>query len=243
MNAFSKLGSMELSESGFDNCCLSNVIEELEEREEFAYPFNITINAKKERKLFTYRWFDEAKTKILLLVTDITDVYQQEIKRSEELAKALDAAVMANKSKTDFLSRMSHEIRTPMNAILGMSRLGEDVATEENVVSYFKDINASGNYLLGLINDILDMSRIEQGKMDIVNKYEEAEEIIRSVEVVIRPLAEAKTLTSALIELGRYHNGFISISFVHSRFISTFLITLSNSQSLVEKLTGILTVK
>ena len=45
-------------------------------------------------------------------------------------------------------------------------------------VEYFKDINASGNYLLGLINDILDMSRIEQGKMDIVNKYEEAEEII-----------------------------------------------------------------
>ena len=202
MNAFSKLGPMELSESGFDNCCLSNVIEELEEREEFAYPFNITINAKKERKLFTYRWFDEAKTKILLLVTDITDVYQQEIKRSEELAKALDAAVMANKSKTDFLSRMSHEIRTPMNAILGMSRLGEDVATEENVVSYFKDINASGNYLLGLINDILDMSRIEQGKMDIYNKYEEFDEMTRSVEVVIKPLAERKNVEFNIIRIG-----------------------------------------
>lgn len=202
MNVFAKLGSDELAESGFDNCCLSNVIDELKERDEFAYPFNISKNEKKERKLFTYRWFDETKTKILLLVTDITDVYQQEIKRSEELAKALDTAVMANKSKTDFLSRMSHEIRTPMNAILGMSRLGEDVATEESVVSYFKDINASGNYLLGLINDILDMSRIEQGKMDIYNKYEEFTEIIRSVEVVIKPLAERKNVEFNIIKNG-----------------------------------------
>ena len=149
---------------------------------------------RKERKLFTYLWFDEARTKILLLITDITDIYQQEIRRSEELAKALEAAVLANKSKTEFLSRMSHEIRTPMNAILGMSRLGEEVAKDDDVVAYFKDINASGNYLLGLINDILDMSRIEQGKMDMVNKYEDKDEIIRSVEVVIRPLAEAKNI-------------------------------------------------
>ncbi|MBO5856818.1 MAG: PAS domain-containing protein [Clostridia bacterium] len=202
MNAFARFGSDDLAESGFDNCCLSNVIEELKEKNEYAYPFNININGKKERKLFTYSWFDDAKTKILLLVTDITDVYQQEIKRSEELAKALDTAVMANKSKTDFLSRMSHEIRTPMNAILGMSRLGEDVATEENVVSYFKDINASGNYLLGLINDILDMSRIEQGKMDIYNKYEEFNEMIRSVEVVIKPLAERKKVDFRIIQSG-----------------------------------------
>ena len=129
-----------------------------------------------------------------MLITDITDLYQQEIKRSEELAKALETAVLANKSKTDFLSRMSHEIRTPMNAILGMSRLGEDVAKDEDVIEYFKDINNSGNYLLGLINDILDMSRIEQGKMEIINKYEQTDEIIRSVEVVIKPLAEAKNV-------------------------------------------------
>ncbi len=194
MESFARLTSLQDAEINFDNCCLSNVLFELGDREEFAYPFNVNETTRKERKLFTYLWFDEAKTKILLLVTDITDIYQQEIKRSEELAKALDAAVLANKSKTDFLSRMSHEIRTPMNAILGMSRLGEEATQDESVVTYFKDINASGNYLLGLINDILDMSRIEQGKMDIVNKYEEAEEMIRSVEVVIRPLAEAKNI-------------------------------------------------
>ncbi len=194
MESFARLTSLQDAEINFDNCCLSNVLFELSERDEFAYPFNVNETTRKERKLFTYLWFDEAKTKILLLVTDITDIYQQEIKRSEELAKALDAAVLANKSKTDFLSRMSHEIRTPMNAILGMSRLGEEATQDDSVVAYFKDINASGNYLLGLINDILDMSRIEQGKMDIINKYEEADEMIRSVEVVIRPLAEAKNI-------------------------------------------------
>lgn len=194
MESFATLTSLQDAETNFDNCCLSNVIDELSDRDEYAYPFNVNETTRKERKLFTYLWFDEAKTKILLLVTDITEIYQQEIRRSEELAKALDAAVLANKSKTDFLSRMSHEIRTPMNAILGMSRLGEEVAKGEEVISYFKDINASGNYLLGLINDILDMSRIEQGKMDMLNKYEDKDEIIRSVEVVIRPLAEAKNI-------------------------------------------------
>ncbi len=202
MNTLSTLTSIDAAESNFENCCLSNVIEELNDRDEYAYPFNINENGRKERKLFTYTWFDEAKTKILLLITDITDIYQQETKRSEELAKALEAAVLANKSKTDFLSRMSHEIRTPMNAILGMSRLGEDVAKDEDVVAYFKDINNSGNYLLGLINDILDMSRIEQGKMDINNKYEEKDEIIRSVEVVIKPLAEAKGIDFNIITKG-----------------------------------------
>lgn len=194
MEGFANLTSLEMAEVNFDNCCLSNVLDELNERDEYAYPFNVNETTRKERKLFTYLWFDEAKTKILLLITDITDIYQQEIRRSEELAKALEAAVLANKSKTDFLSRMSHEIRTPMNAILGMSRLGEEIAKDDDVVAYFKDINASGNYLLGLINDILDMSRIEQGKMDMVNKYEDKDEIIRSVEVVIRPLAEAKNI-------------------------------------------------
>ncbi|MBO7178919.1 MAG: PAS domain-containing protein [Clostridia bacterium] len=202
MEAFAKIGSLEAAESNFDNCCLSSVIYELQEKGEFAYPFNININERKERKLFTFSWFDEAKTKILLLITDITDVYQQEIKRSEELAKALETAVLANKSKTDFLSRMSHEIRTPMNAILGMSRLGEDVAKDDDVITYFKDINASGNYLLGLINDILDMSRIEQGKMDIYNKYEDKDEIVRSVEVVIKPLAETKNIEFNIIKSG-----------------------------------------
>lgn len=194
MESFARLTTLQDAELNFDNCCLSNVLFELGDRDEFAYPFNVNETTRKERKLFTYLWFDEAKTRILLLITDITDIYQQEIKRSEELAKALEAAVLANKSKTDFLSRMSHEIRTPMNAILGMSRLGEEATHDESVISYFKDINASGNYLLGLINDILDMSRIEQGKMDIINRYEETEEIIRSVEVVIRPLAEAKNI-------------------------------------------------
>jgi CheY-like chemotaxis protein len=97
---------------------------------------------------------------------------------------------------------MSHEIRTPMNAILGMSRLGEELAADDSIVTYFKDINASGNYLLGLINDILDMSRIEQGKMEIYNKYEARDEIIRSVDVVVRPLAEAKNIEFEILQSG-----------------------------------------
>ncbi len=202
MEFFAKYTEQRHAESNFDCCCLSNVIDELKDRAEFTFQFSTHSTQKKQRILFTFSWFDEEKTKILLLVTDITDIYQQEIKRSEELGKALEAAVFANKSKTDFLSRMSHEIRTPMNAILGMSKLGIDIAESEEVSAYFTDINNSGNYLLGLINDILDMSRIEQGKMEIFNNYENSGELIRSIEVVIRHLAEAKNIDFSIDILG-----------------------------------------
>ena len=108
----------------------------------------------------------------MLITVIYFTIESQDFKLLHEYKESKIEAEKEDKAKTAFLVNMSHEIRTPMNAILGMSRLGEDVATEESVVSYFKDINASGNYLLGLINDILDMSRIEQGKMDIINKYE-----------------------------------------------------------------------
>ncbi len=194
MNFFSNFTEERHIESNFDCCCISNIIDELREREEFTFQFTAIINENKKRLLFKYSWFDEEKTNVLLLVSDITDIYRQEIKRSEELGKALEAAVFANKAKTDFLSRMSHEIRTPMNAILGMSKLGKDIAGNDEITSYFTDINNSGKYLLGLINDILDMSRIEQGKMEISNEFENTSDIIRSVEVVIKPLAEAKNI-------------------------------------------------
>jgi signal transduction histidine kinase len=74
---------------------------------------------------------------------------------------------MANRSKTEFLTNMSHELRTPLNAVIGFSQLIKDQAfgaNSDRYVSYAEDINSSGKLLLDLINDILDMSRIEAGR-------------------------------------------------------------------------------
>ena len=89
----------------------------------------------------------------------------------EDLAAALVAAEQANAAKSDFLSRMSHEIRTPMNAIIGMSTIAaQSTGDDEQVEGCISKIGISSRFLLSLINDILDMSRIESGKMLLKNE-------------------------------------------------------------------------
>lgn len=112
---------------------------------------------------------------------------------NQQLAEALQAAQQANHSKTMFLSNMSHDIRTPMNAVLGFTALlMMDTENPIKVKEYTKKIMASGQYLLHLINDILDVSKIESGK--VVLNFEEftLHDLISSVDAIIRPMAKAK---------------------------------------------------
>ncbi|PIQ25842.1 hypothetical protein COW36_22130 [bacterium (Candidatus Blackallbacteria) CG17_big_fil_post_rev_8_21_14_2_50_48_46] len=85
----------------------------------------------------------------------------------EHLRQAKEAAEKASRSKSMFLSNMSHEIRTPMNAILGFSRLLKEQLHEPRWQKYLEAINSSGEALLHLINDILDLSKIEAGKLEL----------------------------------------------------------------------------
>jgi len=87
---------------------------------------------------------------------------------TDELAQAAEEARVANRSKSDFLSRMSHEIRSPLNAILGLDEMIQRESTEKKILEYASDIQSSGRVLLSLINDILDLSKIEAGKMELL---------------------------------------------------------------------------
>ena len=112
---------------------------------------------------------------------------------SQQLAQALQAARIASESKTTFLSNMSHDIRTPMNAVLGFTTLlARDAENPAKVREYTKKITASGHHLLSLINDILDVSKIESGKVVLNLEKFALNDVISSVDAIIQPMAKEK---------------------------------------------------
>lgn len=112
---------------------------------------------------------------------------------NKQLTEALKTAQIANNSKTTFLSNMSHDIRTPMNAILGFATLlVKDVDNPDKVREYTKKITASGQHLLSLINDVLDISKIESGKVVLTIGEFSLNDMISSIDAIIRPAAKAK---------------------------------------------------
>ena len=112
---------------------------------------------------------DDTNIRSVSLGLSIIDKQMREaLAKNTALSEALEAAQEANKAKTAFLSNMSHEIRTPMNAIIGLDSLAQrNESLPEETKEYLRKISESANHLLGLINDILDMSRIESGRMVI----------------------------------------------------------------------------
>ncbi len=112
---------------------------------------------------------------------------------NKRLAEALQAAQIASNSKTTFLSNMSHDIRTPMNAVLGFTTLlAKDADNPDKVREYTKKITASGQHLLSLINDVLDVSKIESGKVVLNVEEFTLNDLVSSIDAIIRPMAKAK---------------------------------------------------
>jgi signal transduction histidine kinase len=115
--------------------------------------------------------------------------------RTRELAVARDAALDANQAKSDFLANMSHELRTPLNAIIGYSEmLIEDVAAmeSEEVTEDLRKVLGAGRHLLALINDILDLSKIEAGKMELAIETVSVGGLVRVVVTTVQPLLAEK---------------------------------------------------
>ena len=127
-------------------------------------------------------------------VVDNINAMAADILKAEEDHKALALAEASNLAQRDFLSRMSHEIRTPMNGVLGMTKLARDAKTEEQRLEYLGKIHASASLLLGIINDILDVSRIEAGKMEIEERPFRLGDIIDNICDLVAPHVDEKNL-------------------------------------------------
>ena len=129
--------------------------------------------------------------KYILVFSDRT----KEKETNQTLEEAVIAAQSANRAKSIFLSNMSHDIRTPMNAIIGFTTLAAaDVENSEKVKDYLSKILSSGNHLLSLINDILDMSRIESGKISIDESEVNLSDLLHDLKTIIGGQIHAKQL-------------------------------------------------
>lgn len=132
---------------------------------------------------------------ITMAIRSIDDMIRREEEQRELLAQAVERAEAANRAKSDFLSRMSHDIRTPMNAILGMTSVATmHIDEKERVLDALEKITVSGKHLLGLINEVLDMSRIESGKVSLVESAFNLSDTIESLLTVFRSQMDAKGL-------------------------------------------------
>lgn len=124
---------------------------------------------------------------------DITEVKQREELEHRALQEACEAANHANASKTSFLSRMSHDIRTPMNAIIGMTAIaGTHLSEPDRVEDCLGKITVASKHLLSLINEVLDMSKIESGKIDLSEEEFSLSDLIQNLMTITRPSVQAK---------------------------------------------------
>ena len=135
----------------------------------------------------------EDGTRVAVVGTrNIDSLIKKERMQEEKLKKAYAAAEKANKAKTEFLNNMSHDIRTPMNVILGYNHLMKSQLTEQKQLDYQKKIEQSGKLLLSIINNVLDMARIESGKMKVDENYEIVGEVVDEIISTFSSEAEEK---------------------------------------------------
>ena len=173
---------------------MKNHLEGLMVQEQREWEFEYIQQKTRER-----RWFHivamcsevVGKKKYILVMSDRTADKQ----KNQALSEAVHAAETANRAKSTFLSNMSHDIRTPMNAIIGFATLAvSNIDNKTRVQDYLSKILSSGNHLLSLINDILDMSRIERGKIHLEETEVNLSEVLHDLKTIISGQIHAKQL-------------------------------------------------
>jgi len=158
---------------------------------------------------------------IAAMALDITDKKQNEL----AMIKSKEEAEKANQAKSDFLSSMSHELRTPLNAILGFTQLlTYDKSLTEKQHSHINEISNAGNLLLELVNQILDLARIEKGHLQLSMEQVNLADVFQECRSMVSPLAEQKHLS---LDIKSETNGYVIADY--TRLKQVMLNLLSNA--------------
>lgn len=170
----------------------SSILKRLKNKKSFSFSYSI-YDAKGEilTKNMIVSAVDIRLGRVCFIRADVTDVLIAERKAKEDLERALEEAKKANRVKSDFLSSMSHDIRTPMNAIVGMTTLAlANLDSRDKIQDYLQKISVSSQHLLSLINDVLDMSQIEQSRIHLNHQIIKIEELVNHVASIMMSPAE-----------------------------------------------------
>lgn len=154
-----------------------------------------TIKGAWIRSMIVPQKYDEKGnlSTVLLAISDVTEEKEHELEQDRILRNALSSAEHANRAKTAFLNNMSHDIRTPMNAIIGFTSLAAEHLDDREIIrDYLEKISTSGKHLLSLINDVLDMSRIESGSVKIEKTNVYLPDVLEDLKTIILESVHAK---------------------------------------------------
>jgi len=178
---------------------LERVRQALDANGEYIGTYRVRIGEEIHDYQFTYVLYQaesQASPHVLAGFRNIDEIVRKEQKQKALLEDALHMAQAASEAKTSFLSSVSHDIRTPMNAIIGFLSLMKDEVEHPDVVrEYVQRIDAASQHLLGLINDVLDMNKIESGSTTLNLAELDLAEVIEEINTIIRPQAKAKNQT------------------------------------------------
>lgn len=206
---------------------ISGVRKALENSDTYTLEFDLRESdgtVRKKEVCFSYA--DRQEDLICVSRRDIEDVVREEKAKQEQLEEALNLAERASSAKSEFLARMSHEMRTPMNAIIGLLSLAKHECEDKPLLlDYLEKMKVSGRHLMNLINDVLDMSRIESGELILHPEECGFSSLLEGIQAVIRPLCEQKQIT--YLEEGNCSDEIIRVD--RLRFQQVFLNLLSNA--------------
>ena len=171
---------------------LSHILHSLTKEGQASVTYFRTVAGKTICSRLIYRWLERQGGDILVMRSDITDSYEQEQKRLAQMRQALSEADRANEAKSVFLSTMSHDLRTPLNGVLSFTDFALKESDPDKKQSYLEKVKFSGNLLLNLVNDTLELSRIESGKAAVTPETVPTTDVGPAVVESLRPFAEAK---------------------------------------------------
>jgi signal transduction histidine kinase/PAS domain-containing protein/ActR/RegA family two-component response regulator len=178
----------------FKMTSMDHVLKLMNSKREHTVTFQAEEKCKIRCKQLDLMWFDPNHTTVLLVRTDITPTYDHNQKQLEKIEAARQEAERANQAKSVFVSNMSHDLRTPLNGVMGFIDLAMQEKDQTKKQEYLQKSDSSAKLLLDIVNDILELSRIENGKVQLEEQNVNEMDLIPSIVESLIPSAEQKNI-------------------------------------------------